>query len=95
MAPTITQITAEIATLREMQPRVRHYSGFGDDHHAAIDAQVDALTEALSEADVYGKYGDEANVDFADNVFRAALDAVDWRAGDSDEVPSEGWAELV
>ena len=37
------QIDKEIAALKKMKPNVRRSSAFGDNHHAAIDAQIDVL----------------------------------------------------
>lgn len=81
------EIETEIATLREMKPRIRRASFFGDDHHAAVDAQIDVLQNNRNEDWVW----DQAS---ADNVRDAACEAVRWRDGDGDK-PSDGWKELV
>lgn len=86
------EITAEIEALTTMKPTVLHHSKFGDDHHAAIDAQVQVLEDGLSEDDVYDEFPEG---DFADNIRDSALDAARWAEGDSDDVPSEQWKDLV
>ena len=90
--PERPQITAEITKLKEMKPRVRHFSGFGDDHHAAIDAQVRVLEQGLSEDDVYTEFEDGA-----ENVLDAACTAAQWLAGEEldIETPSEEWECLL
>ena len=42
------EIAAEIAKLKKMKPDVRKTSMFGDNHHDAIDAQVDVLERKLT-----------------------------------------------
>ena len=71
-----------------MKPRVRRFSGFGDDHHAAIDLQILVLEERM-DAD---QIGDEFE-DTDDNSH--AYECVQWMNGDVEEAPSTGWKELV
>jgi hypothetical protein len=40
---TPEEIDKEIQALEEIKPKVRHYSSYGDDYHAAIEAQIDVL----------------------------------------------------
>lgn len=96
--PTQKEIQAEIETLLKMKPTVFAKSAFGDDHHAAIDAQVETLQKNL------GKYeiGDRGDLDeyehdfFADNQRESALEARRWMDGEEEaEKPSEGWKSLV
>ena len=67
-----TTIDAEIAALKAITPRVRRRTLFGDDNHAAIDAQIEVLASEDPE---------DAADDFDlndEHVFMAARDAVDW-----------------
>lgn len=88
-------VAAEVQRLETMKPTVLRYSSFGDDHHAAIEAQVDVLRRGLSERGVYDAYGDEEREDFRESLLSAALDAQHWLAGDRDEAPAQEWQELV
>lgn len=79
------EIEAEITRLRELKPNVPHYTYFGDDNHAAIDAEIAVLEGKANPFD----YDDE-------HVSMSAQDAEAWRDGYSDaEAPSAGWAVLV
>lgn len=88
---TDQEIDAEIERLEEMKPRVRRTSAFGDNHHDAIDAQVEVLTAKMDENTVYVQYSDE---DTEGNVFEAALDATAWLHKNG-TLPSTGWEDLV
>lgn len=96
--PDQKAIDAEIATLKAMKPTVRERSGFGDDHHAAIDAQLDVLETRMSTDDIYD-HGDEEKVGeeevWADNVRDAAIEARQWLDGESKNAPSKEWKPLV
>jgi hypothetical protein len=85
---TDEEIDAEVATLREMKPRVRRFSGFGDDHHAAIELQILVLEERMDTDEINDQYedADENN---------HAYECVQWMEGDVEEAPSAGWKELV
>ena len=86
--PTPEQIKQEIETLMEMKPKVKRYSGFGDDHHAALDAQVDVLKNDLNAEDIDGQYEEE--------VRSQAHDARAWLNGDFElDTLSEEWQSLV
>jgi len=89
--PTAEEIVAEVATLKTMKPTVLKSSAFGDNHHNAIDAQVEALEMRKGEDEIYDELADEA-----DNVRDAALEAVRWMEGESEDgAPSENWKSLV
>ena len=90
--PTQAEVEAEIKKLKEMKPKVRETSYFGDNHHDAIDAQIEALEDDLDTDDCYDR---EENGDWAENVRSAAVDAIDWRDGDKDEQPSLEWKDLI
>ena len=90
---TEQEVKVEIAALREMKPFVRHFSAFGDDNHAKIDAQNKALEEKMDEDDVYNEWPDSGDYELLNN----AQDAINWRDGESeseDGSPSQQWAIL-
>ena len=92
---TPRQIQAEIDKLRDMKPTVLRASFFGDNHHDAIDAQIEVLEDiSIDEDDIYNKLDNE---EWAQNVADAALDAHCWREDEEEKdfVPSESWKELV
>lgn len=75
-------------------------SGFGDDHHRAIDAQIDVLTRRLDESAVFDSYpydpcDEEAEDQVPENVHANALEAAQWLAGESEyKTLTENWKEL-
>ncbi len=86
--PTPEQIKKEIKTLTEMQPKVKRFSTFGDDNHAAIDAQIDVLKNDLDDDEIDEQYEDHARSN--------AHDARLWLDGEGEaETLSEGWEGLV
>lgn len=97
--PTPEQVAAEIAALRDMMPRIRRMTGFGEDNHEAIEAQINVLEKRLDENDIYDRYqatnddgepDEEGNRHSLDN----ALDARRWLDGEKDEAPSIDWMPL-
>lgn len=99
--PTDKQIAAEIAALKKMKPNVRRLSAFGDDHHAAIDAQIRVLEQKLTNNQIYDYFDAVGDSDIdhdegrSENVLSAATDAAQWRDGDTKEKPSMSWKELT
>lgn len=104
--PTKKQINQQIAALKKMKPRVLRQSLFGDDHHAAIDAQVSVLKNRLTESDVYDRQEEcratecpfhDDDVDYAvENVFEHAREAALWLDGQSEfRLLTDNWKELV
>jgi hypothetical protein len=89
-APTYEEIQEEIKRLKTMKPNVLSMSVFGDDHHAAINAQIQVLEDGLDEDAAY-----EENMDNEDNIREAAEAAARWSEGDEDNAPSEDWKSLV
>ena len=85
---TDEEIDAEIATLREMKPRVRRLTAFGDDNHAAIELQIFVLEERM-DTDQAGDEYDDAD------EYSHATEAIQWMEGEIETAPSEGWKELV
>lgn len=93
MKPDTNTIAAEVAKLTEIKPKVRHYSAFGDNNRASIDAQIAVLKNNLPVYTIYDIYhiDDETN-----GRLDAALVARSWLDGEKDTVPpSEDWASLV
>ena len=87
------EIENEIKALEEMKPNVRHHTIFGDDNHAAIDAQLSVLRLEIDEDDIQDAFD---NDEFTDHERSHAQDAHDWLMEDTDEEsPSEQWKELV
>jgi hypothetical protein len=91
MRPTKTQIKKQIENLKKIKPRVRRTSFFGDDHWAAIEAQITVLERGTST--------DEIDETFDTmNVHDAACDARKWLDGEElDEGADlvDGWKELI
>ena len=84
------EIAAEIAKLKKMKPNVRKTNMFGDNHHDAIDTQVDVLERKLTPVRCWDEF-----VGDSDNVQSAANEAAEWLAGSTDDLPSDGWKELL
>lgn len=92
---TEDQINAEISALVALKPKVRERTAFGDDNHAAIDAQLAVLRERMSSDEVYDAYGDEDADEFDQHTFDAALSACDWMTGmlaSDEDSPAASWA---
>jgi hypothetical protein len=91
--PTLKERIEACLKLREMKPHVLAESMFGDDHHAAIDAQIEVLEEGLDQDRTEYRFQDDP-----ENVQSAAMDASRWMEGekiDDFTPPSESWKELV
>jgi hypothetical protein len=88
MKPTPEQITAEIAKLKLIKPKIREHNAFGDSIHKAIDAQIAALE---------GDYDDTCDEfwEQPDHTRSAQADAHYWAEGDEPISPSESWAALI
>lgn len=77
---TKEEIDKQITALKEIRPKVRPHSAFGDDNLAALDAQVDVLENSLDSADIYERY-DHSGMD--EEILTTALYALDWLNGDA------------
>lgn len=91
-------IEAELTLLRALKNRVIRRNAFGDDHHAAIEAQCAVLEKRMSLSSIYKTYGNEDDEDFAENVLDDALTANYWMNGElthEEGSPSDAWAELA
>jgi len=97
--PTAKKIKEEIEKLETMKPTVRVRSVFGDNHHEAIDAQIEVLTENMSEEEVIQKFPsieEDEEDGFKQNIIDAAMEAALWLSGETEAgSPSDGWKELV
>lgn len=95
--PTLQHIKAEIIALKTIKPKVVKQSHFGDDHHAAIEAQIAVLENGYSEDDIYDEWGG----DNQSHERNSALEALAWMEGDPTGIleefkpPSEGWKSLA
>jgi hypothetical protein len=81
-------IEAEIKWLCDNKPLIRQRNGFGEDLHAAIDAQIRVLEERMDNDAVFDEW------DEGSSLLDSALDALRWLEGDGGK-PSEGWKELL
>ncbi len=97
--PTPEQIATEVARLKAVQPRVPAYSLFGDDNHAAIDAQIKVLEEAMSEDEIHDAFGEGAvEREFSQNTLDCALMTHDWMQGqlaEDEGSPAFGWEAIA
>lgn len=90
MARTISERKDQVVALRAIKPTVRHYSGFGDDHHAAIESQIGVIEGTLSDDDI--------NDIGSDNSRDAAFCAQQWLDGadlEDGPDPASTWKCLV
>jgi hypothetical protein len=86
------EILDEIQRLEAIKSRVRRYTAFNDDNHAAIDAQIQVLVGRLSLNDIYDSWNDEDDEDFSQYVLDCALEAYNWMADSSERAPvSTDW----
>lgn len=100
--PTEKEVAEEIEVLRKIKPTVRKTSLFGDNHHHAINAQIEVLENDMPEDEIYDhQEGEEIYAEeeeWRDNVVSAALDARRWLDGEEREEPgppSESWKPLI
>jgi hypothetical protein len=93
--PTPEEVAKEVTKLRQMKPSVRKENMFGDNHHEAIDAQIEVMEKRLDEDDIYAAYGDDTAEDFSQNLLDSAIEDRRWLDGEESEAPSAGWQDLV
>ncbi len=86
------EIRAEIAALQAIKPKVLQRSMFGDDHHAAIDGQIEVLKDHLTEDQVEDIVESEER---PSNVRDAMLQACEWANSERGKSIAEEWKELV
>jgi len=95
---TAEEIAAEITLLKELLPKVRHKSTFGDDHREAIKAQIAVLESRMNMDAIERDWGDDTADEYEQNVHESACEAHDWYTGllaASEGKPSDNWASLV
>jgi hypothetical protein len=89
---TTRQINAEAKALRKLKPRVPAKTYFGEDNHAAIDAQIEVLEKQLTEKQIETRwYQDETAEEFRDGdnrLWDEARYARSWIDGDESDAPS-------
>lgn len=97
---TRREIRDEIDALREIKSTVRRFTAFGD-NWAAIDTQIDALTDEWTYKDAYDA---EDNGDISAHERGSAIEAIAWANGNYEEYaeddetvdcPSLSWKSLV
>jgi hypothetical protein len=94
---TKAEIEAEIATLKEIKPRLPRRNVFGEDNHALVDVALDVLEDRMDNDEVYDKFGEEAlGDDFNERELSEASDALRWmECEEGADAPSKGWSELA
>lgn len=90
--PSYERRDLESLRLTTLKGRIPQFSTFGDDHHAAIDAQVWVIANSSSESDVYTRASEDQ---WTDAVTIAALDAVRWLEDLEYPAPAEDWESLA
>jgi hypothetical protein len=93
---TNSEITAEIAKLRAIKPRLPEINGMNDNNHHAVDAQVEVLEAALEGRDLDAAADDHDDDD--SSIYDAARDAANWVNGESEYeslVDGDGWASCA
>lgn len=96
---THSERLAQAEALRQIKPTVLRTSIFGDNHHDAIDAQIEVLENLPDSADIDDN---QDSGEWADNVAESTREALDWINGDytpEDTNPTGdlvgAWQELV
>lgn len=93
---TDDEINAEIEALRKLKPTIGVRNLFGDNHHDAIEGQIEVLESRLTEEQVCDKHdhATEDEIFYPDNVFTAALQTALWMSGESEATPCSHWQGL-
>lgn len=95
-----TEIQFQIGALNSVMQQLPRLSQFGDNHHAAIRAQITVLRFDYSDDQI----ANNADTDLAEVLGMtpwpeysrsAAMDAYQWREGKSDEAPADDWQKLA
>jgi hypothetical protein len=96
--PNKKRIEKEIKDLTEIKPKVRHFSMFGDDNHKCIEAQIEVLTNNLSDEQIDDKWGGEVCDESAPalSLYDNATEARAWLDGESElKTLVEDWRSLI
>jgi hypothetical protein len=56
-APSYDEVKDMVARLKALKPKVQPYSMFGDDNHAAIEAEIETLQEELDDDEIADRFG--------------------------------------
>jgi len=89
---TAEEIKQAIEQLKEIKPKVRKMTAFGDDNHAAIEAQILVLTETMTEDQIWDEWPEDSNSH--ERIRDNALDAYNWMTGERD-ILVEDWRPLA
>lgn len=95
--PTPDQCKEEAKKLWAMKPRVRETTLFGDDNHAALEAEAKVLNEGMSEDQIHDQWGEDAN-EADEHVLNHALTVYKWMHEgdvDGDGSPSFQWEAIA
>jgi len=87
---TQEEIQAEINALKEIKPRVRKYTAFGDNNHTKIDAQIRVLEKVMSQDAIWEHWDGE---DDSETLLEAEA-AYAWMHGESESLV-ESWRPLA
>lgn len=90
--PNYTSRSNERTRLLLLKVHVPQFSAFGDNHHAAISAQIWVIFNGYSESDVMDR---ASAANWPENVTMAAMDAVRWLEDPRYPCPSEDWQSLA
>lgn len=78
---TQEEIKQQIAKLKEIRPKVRPYTAFGDSNLVKLDAQVKVLEENMDSDDIWDEWPEEeADMD----IRMTAEEAANWLVGESE-----------
>ncbi len=93
--PSASEVKVEIARLKEIKPKVRARSYFGDDNRASIEAQIRVMERSLDDDAIY-RYYEPPNDEDSRSELDSALHARQWLDGESqDGKPSDSWESLI
>ena len=82
---TLEERNEMIAILEGQKAYAPARSGFGDDNHKGIDAQIQVIREEMDNDDVYNEWETDPDADnYDEHANSAACDAVNWLEGDDD-----------
>lgn len=88
---TPNEVSAELTRLAKVRGIIPAHSAFGDDNHAALDAQMGVLRERMTLEEVTARW----DCDNAETyVLSGALNAAEWLRGEGN-APSEEWLGMV
>ena len=90
--PTKETIEETIKQLKEMRPKIRHYSVFGDDNRAAVAAQINVLENDLDTDQIADEYD---CADESEYIYESAIQAREWLDGEVEENLVDDWNILV